>query len=96
MVEIRNAGGRADTGGADLAAADGAHTLAKRVRGIIDDRLDILVLNGRAIRSLLKQYVRCGIWTGLRSQSDQGVRRPCKYFNYRCRRKQDRAEDRDC
>jgi hypothetical protein len=51
VVEIRNAGGRADTGGADLAAADGAHTLAKRVRGIIDDRLDILVLNGRAIRS---------------------------------------------
>jgi len=38
VAEIRNAGGRADTVGADLAAADGAHTLAKRVRGIIDDR----------------------------------------------------------
>ena len=35
VAEIRNAGGRADTVGADLAAADGAHTLAKRVRGII-------------------------------------------------------------
>jgi 3-oxoacyl-[acyl-carrier protein] reductase len=29
----------------DLAAPDGAHTLAKRVRGIVGDRLDILVLN---------------------------------------------------
>ena len=29
---------------ADLAAPGGAHTLAKRVRGIVGDRLDILVL----------------------------------------------------
>ena len=30
---------------ADLGAPDSAHTLAKRVRGIVGDRLDILVLN---------------------------------------------------
>jgi 3-oxoacyl-[acyl-carrier protein] reductase len=45
VAEIRNTGGRADTVAADLAAPDGAHTLAKRVRGIVGDRLDILVLN---------------------------------------------------
>jgi NAD(P)-dependent dehydrogenase (short-subunit alcohol dehydrogenase family) len=45
VAEIRNTGGRADMVAADLAAPDGAHTLAKRVRGIVGDRLDILVLN---------------------------------------------------
>jgi 3-oxoacyl-[acyl-carrier protein] reductase len=42
---IRGAGGRADKVEGDLAAADGPHKLAKRVRGIIGDRLDILVAN---------------------------------------------------
>jgi NAD(P)-dependent dehydrogenase (short-subunit alcohol dehydrogenase family) len=44
-AEIRKLGGRADTAGADLAAPDGAHKLARQVRSIIGDRLDILVAN---------------------------------------------------
>ena len=39
------AGGRADAIAADLAAADGPHKLAKQVRTIVGDRLDILVAN---------------------------------------------------
>jgi NAD(P)-dependent dehydrogenase (short-subunit alcohol dehydrogenase family) len=45
VAEIRNAGGRADTVAADLATADGPHMLAKQVRDIIGDRLDIVVAN---------------------------------------------------
>ena len=45
VAEIRKSGGRADTVGADLSAPDGAHKLAQQVRGIIGDRLDILVAN---------------------------------------------------
>jgi 3-oxoacyl-[acyl-carrier protein] reductase len=45
VAQIRKAGGRADAIAADLAAADGAHRLAKQARGIIGDRLDILVAN---------------------------------------------------
>lgn len=45
VKEIREAGGRADAVAADLAAPDGAHKLAKTVRGIVGDRLDILVAN---------------------------------------------------
>jgi NAD(P)-dependent dehydrogenase (short-subunit alcohol dehydrogenase family) len=43
--EIRNAGGRAEKVVANLSAPDGAHDLAKQVRSIIGDRLDILVAN---------------------------------------------------
>jgi 3-oxoacyl-[acyl-carrier protein] reductase len=43
--EIRKAGGRADIVAADLASADGAHSLARQARAIIGDRLDILVAN---------------------------------------------------
>jgi len=43
--QIRAAGGRADAIAADLAAADGAHRLAAQVRGLIGDRLDIVVSN---------------------------------------------------
>ena len=42
---IRNLGGRADAVAMDLAARDGAHKLAKHVRSIVGDRLDILVAN---------------------------------------------------
>jgi NAD(P)-dependent dehydrogenase (short-subunit alcohol dehydrogenase family) len=49
--EIRKAGGRADAVAADLAAADGAHKLAKQVRGIVGDRLDILVANAGVAKS---------------------------------------------
>jgi 3-oxoacyl-[acyl-carrier protein] reductase len=44
-AEIRNTGGRVEIVGSDLATADGAHNLAKQVRGIVGDRLDILVAN---------------------------------------------------
>jgi NAD(P)-dependent dehydrogenase (short-subunit alcohol dehydrogenase family) len=45
VCEIRNAGGHADAIAVDLAAADGPHKLAKQVRAIVGDRLDILVAN---------------------------------------------------
>jgi 3-oxoacyl-[acyl-carrier protein] reductase len=45
VAEIRKAGGRADALAMDLAAPDGASKLARQARGIIGDRLDILVAN---------------------------------------------------
>jgi 3-oxoacyl-[acyl-carrier protein] reductase len=45
VAEIRQAGGRAEKVAADLRAPDGPHALAKRVRAIVGDRLDILVSN---------------------------------------------------
>src|SRR5881296_1734458 len=45
VAEIRKAGGRADAVGADLSAPDGAHKLARQVRAVVGDRLDILVAN---------------------------------------------------
>ena len=45
VAEIRKDGGRAEKVGADLRQADGPHLLAKRVRAIVGDRLDILVAN---------------------------------------------------
>jgi 3-oxoacyl-[acyl-carrier protein] reductase len=43
VAQLREAGGRADAVSGDLAAPDGAHKLAKQVRGIVGERLDILV-----------------------------------------------------
>jgi 3-oxoacyl-[acyl-carrier protein] reductase len=43
--EIRKAGGRAEKVGADLSAPNGPHELARHVRSIVGDRLDILVAN---------------------------------------------------
>ena len=45
VSEIRNTGGRADAVAADLTAPDGPHKLARQVRSIIGDRLDILMAN---------------------------------------------------
>ncbi len=45
VVEIRGKGGRADAISADLGTPDGAAVLAKQVRSIVGDRLDVLVLN---------------------------------------------------
>jgi len=45
VEEIRAAGGRAEAIGADLSAPDGPHDLAKKVRAIVGERLDILVAN---------------------------------------------------
>jgi NAD(P)-dependent dehydrogenase (short-subunit alcohol dehydrogenase family) len=45
VAEITKAGGRADAVGADLSAPDGPHKLARQVRALVGDRLDILVAN---------------------------------------------------
>ena len=45
VAQICRAGGRADAIAADLAAPDDPHKLAKRVRAIVGDRLDILLAN---------------------------------------------------
>ena len=45
VAQIRKAGSRADAIAADLAAPDGPHRLAKQVRVVVGDRLDILVAN---------------------------------------------------
>ena len=45
VEEIRSAGGRAEKVGADLSEPNGPHALARRVRQIVGDRLDILVAN---------------------------------------------------
>jgi NAD(P)-dependent dehydrogenase (short-subunit alcohol dehydrogenase family) len=50
VAEIRN-GGRADEVSADLSVSDGAHTFAKPLRGIVGDRLDILVANAGVSKS---------------------------------------------
>jgi NAD(P)-dependent dehydrogenase (short-subunit alcohol dehydrogenase family) len=52
VAEIRGAGGRADAVAADLAAPDGAHRLASRVRDIVGARLDILVANAGVAKSV--------------------------------------------
>ena len=45
VAEIRTRGGRADAISADLGTANGAARLAERVRSLVGDRLDVLVLN---------------------------------------------------
>src|SRR5271168_2752627 len=45
VAEIRKGGGKAEKVAADLRKPDGAHILAKQVRAIVGDRLDILVAN---------------------------------------------------
>jgi 3-oxoacyl-[acyl-carrier protein] reductase len=51
VAEIRKAGGRAVAVAADLAARDGPHKLAKQVRAIVGDRLDVLVANAGISKS---------------------------------------------
>jgi 3-oxoacyl-[acyl-carrier protein] reductase len=51
VAEIRKSGGRADAVAADLSAPDGAHKLAKQVRAVVGDRLDILVANAGTSKS---------------------------------------------
>jgi NAD(P)-dependent dehydrogenase (short-subunit alcohol dehydrogenase family) len=45
VTAIRDAGGRAEALAADLATADGPYKLAKGVRTIVGERLDVLVAN---------------------------------------------------
>ena len=49
--EIKTSGGRADAVSADLGTPDGASSLARQVRTIVGDRLDILVLNAGISKS---------------------------------------------
>jgi len=51
VAEIRKGGGRADAVASDLSAPDGAHKLAKQVRAVVGDRLDILVANAGTSKS---------------------------------------------
>ena len=51
MAEINAKGGRADAVSADLGTPDGASLLAKQVRSIVGDRLDVLVLNAGISKS---------------------------------------------
>jgi NAD(P)-dependent dehydrogenase (short-subunit alcohol dehydrogenase family) len=53
VAEIRKSGGKADAIAADLAAADGPHRLARQVRGIVGDRLDILVANAGVAKAAI-------------------------------------------
>src|ERR1700689_3244455 len=52
VSEIRGAGGSAEAVAADLAAADGAHVLADKVRKLVDGKLDILVANAGISKSV--------------------------------------------
>src|SRR5258705_2759234 len=45
VADIRSKGGRADAVRADLGTPDGATLLAKEVRSIVGERLDLVVLN---------------------------------------------------
>src|SRR5579862_3580436 len=45
VAEIRQAGGKAEKVTADLSEPEGPHVLARQVRAIVGDRLDILVAN---------------------------------------------------
>ena len=45
VEEIQATGGRAEAVAADLAAPDGPHALAAKVRAVVGERLDILVAN---------------------------------------------------
>ena len=51
VVEIRRKGGNADAISADLETPEGAALLAKQVRSIVGDRLDVLVLNAGISKS---------------------------------------------
>ena len=51
VSEIQKKGGRADAIPADLGTPNGAAQLAKQVRPIVGDRLDVLVLNAGISKS---------------------------------------------
>src|SRR6202790_3902717 len=53
VTEIKTKGGRADAVSADVGTPDGASLLAKQVRSIVGDRLDVLVLNAGISKSAL-------------------------------------------
>ena len=51
VAEIQRKGGQADAISADLRTPEGASLLAKQVRSIVGDRLDVLVLNAGISKS---------------------------------------------
>ena len=51
VAEIRTKGGHADAVSADLGTPGGASSLAKQVRSIVGDQLDVLVLNAGVSKS---------------------------------------------
>src|SRR5262245_58753681 len=51
VAAIARRGGQADLVRADLSAADGAHRLAAAVRGVVGERLDILIANAGLYRA---------------------------------------------
>jgi 3-oxoacyl-[acyl-carrier protein] reductase len=51
VAEIKTKGGRADAVSADLGTPDGASLLARQVRSLAGDRLDVLVLNAGISKS---------------------------------------------
>src|SRR6202451_1907320 len=51
VAEIRRKGGHADASSADLGTPEGAALLARQVRSIVGDRLDVLVLNAGVSKS---------------------------------------------
>jgi 3-oxoacyl-[acyl-carrier protein] reductase len=51
VAEIQSKGGRADAISVDLEVPDGASLLARKVRSIVGDRLDVLVLNAGISKS---------------------------------------------
>src|SRR5882672_12170650 len=55
VAGIRKAGGRADAIAMDLAAADCASKLARQVRGIVGDRLDILVASAGISKAAIEE-----------------------------------------
>lgn len=56
VAEIRTKGGQADAISADLAAPEDAALLAKQVRSIVGDRLDVLVLAGISKAARIADY----------------------------------------
>ena len=52
VAEIQRKGGHADAISADLGTAEGAALLAKQVRFVVSDRLDVLVLNAGISKSM--------------------------------------------
>jgi 3-oxoacyl-[acyl-carrier protein] reductase len=57
VAEIQTKGGRADAISADLSTPDGASLLARQVRSLVGDRLDVLVLNaGISKAALITDY----------------------------------------
>ena len=70
VAEIRKIGGRADAIGADLAAPDGPHKLARQVRAIVGDRLELTSDRGRGHCALHGTASDLYLWSMNRQGTD--------------------------